>query len=231
MTSKCGAFSRYLSEFVGTAILVFVSICSAVIAGKAIGIMGIAFTFGLTLMFLAYAIGPVSGCHVNPAVSLGMLFAGKMNFKDTVAYIICQFLGGILGGYMVYWIAMGKGDFSLAHGFAANGFADHSPEQYSLYAGCLVEVFMTAILVFVVLTTTSARFAAGFGGLAVGGTLTAIHLASIPVTNTSVNLARSLGTAIFAGQWAIDQLVWFAGAHIIAALVAVVLHKLIYCGE
>ncbi len=231
MKSHCGSFSRYLSEFLGTAILVFVSICSAVIAGKSIGNMGIAFTFGLTLMFLIYTLGPISGCHVNPAVSLGMFFSGKQSFRDTFAYIIFQLLGGILGGYMVYWIAMGKGDFSLAQGFAANGFMDQSPGQYSLYAGCLVEIFMTAILVFVVLATTSSRFAQGFAGLAVGSTLTAIHLASIPVTNTSVNLARSLGTALFAGHTALEQLIWFAGCHGVAVLVAVILHKLIYCGE
>lgn len=228
MTSHCGSCSRYLSEFFGTAILVFVSICSAVIAGKSIGHMGIAFTFGLTLMFLVYALGPVSGCHVNPAVSIGMFFSGKQSLKDTLAYIVFQLLGGILGGYMVHWIVMGKGiDLSLA----ATGFMDHSPEHYSLYAGCLMEVFMTGILVFVVLATTSGRFASGFAGLAIGGALTAIHLASLPVTNTSVNLARSLGTAIFAGHWAMEQLMWFAAAHIIAALVAVVLYRILYCNE
>jgi aquaporin Z len=221
--------SRYISEFIGTAILVFMGVGSAVIAGKLIGNMGIAFSFGLTLMFLIYALGPVSGCHVNPAVSLGMFFSGKQELKDTIAYIIFQLLGGILGAYMVYWIATGKGDFNLAQGFAVTGFMEHSPERYSLFSGSLVEIFTTAILVFVVLATTSGRFALGHAGLAIGATLAAIHFVSLPVTNTSANIARSLGTAFLVGGWAISQLWMFAVAHIIAAVIAVAFYKIIYC--
>jgi aquaporin Z len=229
MKNQCSDCSRYLSELFGTAILILVGVGSAVISGKLIGAVGIAFAFGLTLMLLAYSLGPVSGCHINPAVTLGMLFTGKIGLKDSIFYIISQLVGGVAGGYLVYLIATGKADFSLTQGFASNGFMDHSPEKYSILSCGLVEMLITAILIFVVLSTTTAGFAKGFGGLAVGGTLTAIHFVSIPVSNTSANIARSLGSAFFEGGWAIEQLWLFAIAHVLAAILAVIMYKIIYC--
>lgn len=227
--SSCATSSRYFVEFIGTTILVLMGIGSAVLAGKTIGILGIGLAFGLTLMALVYAIGPISGCHVNPAVSLAMFFNGELSLKDTLFYIIAQLMGGIVGAYLVYLLATGKADFSIANGFAANGFAEHSPEKYSLYSVGLVEVLMTTILLLVVLASGYGSFTPGFAGIAIGGTLVAIHLVSLNVSNTSVNFARSLGSAVIAGDWAIHQLWLFASAHVIAAVLAVILFKMMFC--
>lgn len=227
--SSCSMLSKYFAEFMGTAILVLMGVGSAVIAGKTIGILGIGLSFGLTLMVLVYALGPVSGCHINPAVTLAMLFSGKTSFKDAFFYIISQLLGGLFGAYLVYLVAMGKADFNLASGFAANGFAEYSPEKYSMHAVAIVEMLMTTVLVLVVFAVGHSDFPKAAAGLAVGGTLIATHMVSVPVSNTSVNFARSLGSAYFSGDWAMHQLWVFGAAQFVAAVVAPVLHRLMFC--
>lgn len=223
MTITPGA--RYLSELIGTAVLVLLGCGSAVLAGGSIGLVGISLSFGLALLLLVYAIGPVSGCHVNPAVTLCLAFSGRFPRCHVAPYIVAQLVGATLGGFILYSIASGKTGFSLANGFALNGFGAHSPEGYDLVACLITEIVMTTLLLFVVLSTTKSYFANGFAGVAVGLTLAVIHLVSIPVTNTSVNLARSFGVAVVHGGWAIHQLWLFAVAQITAVLLAVVLHK------
>ncbi len=201
-------FRKYTAELIGTFWLVLGGCGSAVLAGQVIGVPGIALAFGLTVMTMAYAIGHISGCHLNPAVSLGLLVGGRMEKKDFLPYIVAQVVGAILGALVIYLIASnGKGSFSAAlSGFASNGFGDHSPAKYKLVAALITEVVMTAVFIFIILGSTDKRAPAGFAPIAIGLGLTLIHLISIPVTNTSVNPARSTGVALFQHGWALKQL-------------------------
>lgn len=223
---KCSPLSRYLAELIGTLILVLMGCGSAVLAGSDIGFVGVSLTFGLTLLLLAYAIGPISGCHVNPAVTLCLFFDGKIAASEAPGYIISQLIGGVIGAWILYLIASGIPGFDISKGFALNGFGEHSPHQFSMISCLITEITMTSLLLFVVLATTKSYFSSGFGGLTVGLTLAAIHLVSIPVTNTSVNFARSFGPAVFHGGWALEQLWLFAIAQFIAVIVALGLHKI-----
>ena len=201
---------RLAAEFLGTAWLVLGGCGSAVLAAAypdlGIGFVGVALAFGLTVLTMAYAIGHVSGCHLNPAVTVGLWAGGRFSAKELPGYVIAQVLGGIAGAGVLYLIASGKADFSLAGGFASNGFADHSPGKYSLQAAATCELVMTFAFLFVIMGATHGNAPRGFAPLAIGLCLTLIHLISIPVTNTSVNPARSTGPAIFVGGWALQQL-------------------------
>jgi len=221
--------TRYLSEFIGTCLLVLMGCGCAVLAGADVGFTGVALAFGTTLLFLAYCLGPISGCHLNPAVTLCLAFSKKFPSSNVIGYIVAQCFGAILGGFVVYMIASGKAGFDIQQGFALNGFAEHSPKGYSMISCLITEAAMTAVLLFVILSTTHKSFPAQFTGVTVGLTLTAIHLVSIPVTNTSVNIARSLGVAVFHGGWALEQLWLFAVAHVIAVVLAIVVHRCTCC--
>lgn len=183
--------------------------------------------FGLTVLTMAFAIGHISGCHLNPAVSIGLFVGGRFNAKDLVPYIIAQVVGAVAAGLVLYLIASGKPDF-VAGGFASNGFGEHSPGKYSMIAALICEVVMTAVFLFVIMGATDARAPAGFAPIAIGLCLTLIHLISIPVTNTSVNPARSTGVAFFAdGGWAIQQLWLFWVAPIVGAAIGAVVYKIV----
>jgi aquaporin Z len=214
--------NRYLAELLGTFVLVFASCGSAVLAGDKIGFLGISFAFGLSLLAMVYAIGPISGCHINPAVTVGLLLSKKIDPKSAGGYIAAQIVGAILAAAILLVIAQGAPggyDPSVA-GFAANGYGDHSPGKYSLLSAFLVEVVLTFFLVYTVLGATDIRTPVGFAGVAIGLVLTLIHLVGIPVTNTSVNPARSIGPAVFVGGWALSQLWLFIIAPIIGAVIA-----------
>ncbi|MET0372340.1 MAG: aquaporin Z [Sphingobium sp.] len=201
---------RLVAELVGTAWLVLGGCGSAVLAAGfpdlGIGFVGVSLAFGLTVVTMAYAIGHVSGCHLNPAVSVGLWAGGRFPAKELPAYIAAQVLGGILGAAILYHIASGQPDFSLAGGFASNGFGEHSPGGYAIGAAFLCEVVLTFVFLFIIMGATHGSAPAGFAPLAIGLALTLIHLISIPVTNTSVNPARSTGPALLVGGWAIQQL-------------------------
>jgi aquaporin Z len=217
---------KYVAEFLGTFALVLIGCGGAVIAGKYIGFMGIAFCFGLVLLGLVYAIGGISGCHVNPAVSIAMLISGRMKAKDMGIYILFQCIGAIAGAGVVYGIASGLPDYSLAaNGLGQNGFGAHSPAGYSLAACFGAEVVLTAIFVSVILGSTGKNSQKGFAGLAIGLTLAFIHLVGIPITGTSVNPARSLGPAVIVGWEALSQLWVFWLAPIIGAAIAAVIWR------
>ena len=213
---------REAAEFVGTFWLVLGGCGSAVLAAAfprvGIGFVGVSFAFGLTVLTMAYAIGHVSGCHLNPAVTIGLAAAGRFERRDIAPYVAAQCLGAVAAATVLYVIASGKSDFSLAGGFAANGYAEHSPGGYSVMAGFVAELVLTAVFLFVILGATDKRAPAGFAPIAIGLCLTLIHLVSIPVTNTSVNPARSLGPALFAGGWAVKQLWLFWTAPILGAM-------------
>ncbi len=204
---------RLGAEFVGTFWLVLGGCGSAVLAAAypdlGIGFVGVALAFGLTVLTMAFAIGHISGCHLNPAVSIGLWAGGRFGTKELLPYIIAQVLGGITGGGVLYLIASGKAGFSVAAGFASNGFGVHSPDGYSMGAAFLCEVVMTLMFLVIILGATDARAPKGFAPIAIGLGLTLIHLISIPVTNTSVNPARSTGVAVFVGGWAVAQLWMF----------------------
>lgn len=204
MTKKLAA------EFIGTFWLVLGGCGSAVLAAGfphlGIGFVGVALAFGLTVLTMAYAIGHVSGCHLNPAVSVGLWAGGRFKAGELPGYIIAQVLGAIVAAAVLYFIASGKTDFSLAGGFASNGYGEHSPGGYTMVAGLVCEVVMTFAFLFVIMGATHGHAPRGFAPLAIGLCLTLIHLISIPVTNTSVNLARSTGPALFVGGWALQQL-------------------------
>jgi aquaporin Z len=220
---------RTIAECIGTAWLVLGGCGSAVLAAAfpkvGIGLLGVSFAFGLTVLTMAYAIGHISGCHLNPAVSVGLWAGDRFPARDLLPYIVAQVIGAILGAAILYSIASGGPGFSLDDGFAANGFAEHSPGQYSLAAGFISEVAMTFGFLFVILGSTHGRAPKGFAPIAIGLCLTLIHLVSIPVTNTSVNPARSTGSALFAGSWAIGQLWLFWIAPMIGALAAGFLYR------
>src|SRR5437762_10397057 len=215
---------QYSAEFLGTFWLVLGGCGSAVLAAAfpnlGIGFAGVALAFGLTVLTGAYAFGPISGGHFNPAVTIGLWAGGRFPARDIPAYVIAQLIGAIVAAGILYLIASGKAGFDLSAGFAANGFAEHSPGGYSLTAALITEIVMTFMFLIVILGTTHRRAPVGFAGLAIGLALTLIHLISIPVTNTSVNPARSTGPAIFVGGWALAQLWLFWLAPIAGAIAA-----------
>ena len=217
-------YKKWSAEFIGTFWLTLGGCGSAVLAaafpGVGIGLLGVSLAFGLTVVTGAYALGPISGGHFNPAVSVGLWAGGRFPAALLLPYIGAQVLGGVVGAGVLYLIASGRADFSLAAGFASNGYGPHSPGGYSLLAGLVCEVVMTFMFLVVILGTTHKRAPVGFAGLAIGLALTLIHLISIPVTNTSVNPARSTATALFVGDWAIRQLWLFWLAPMIGAALA-----------
>ena len=219
---------KLIAEFIGTLWLVLGGCGSAVLAAGypelGIGFVGVAFAFGLTVLTMAYAIGHISGCHLNPAVSVGLWLGGRFDKKELLPYIGAQVLGGIAGAGILYMIASGKPGFELG-GFAANGYGEHSPDGYSMMAALICEVVMTFMFLMIILGATHSKAPKGFGGLAIGLGLTLIHLISIPVTNTSVNPARSTSQALFVGGWATDQLWLFWVAPIIGAAIAGLVYK------
>ena len=220
-----------LAEFLGTFWLVFGGCGSAVLACNfpeaGIGFVGVALAFGLTLLTMAYTIGPISGCHINPAVSIGLWAAGRFPAGKLAPYIIAQVLGGIAAGGVLYVIASGAAGFDLANGFASNGYGEHSPGGYSLTAAIVVEIVTTMFFVLVILAATEKRVPAGFAPVAIGLALTLVHLISVPVTNASVNPARSTGVAVYVGDWAMSQLWVFWVTPLIGAILAVVAYKVI----
>ena len=217
-------FAKLAAEFIGTFWLVLGGCGSAVLAAAfpevGIGLLGVSLAFGLTVVTGAYALGPISGGHFNPAVSVGLWAGGRFPAAQLLPYIVVQVIGGVVGAGVLYLIASGRADFSLAGGFASNGYGEHSPGQYSLTAGLVTEVVMTFMFLIVILGATHKRAPVNFAGLAIGLALTLIHLISIPVTNTSVNPARSTGPAIFVGGWALQQLWLFWLAPFIGAVLA-----------
>src|SRR5688500_4192892 len=214
--------NRYIAELLGTFVLVFASCGSAVLAGDKIGFLGVSLAFGLSLLAMIYAIGPISGCHINPAVTVGLLLTKKIDPKFAAGYIAAQIVGAIVAAGLLLVIVQGAPggyDPSVA-GFAANGYGEHSPGKYNLLSAFLVEVILTFFLVYTVLGATDIRAPVGFAGVAIGFVLALIHLVGIPVTNTSVNPARSIGPAVFVGGWALSQLWLFIVAPIIGAAIA-----------
>jgi aquaporin Z len=222
---------QYGAEFFGTFWLVFGGCGSAVIAAAfpnvGIGLLGVSLAFGLTVVTMAYAIGHISGCHLNPAVSIGLWAGGRFPAKELLPYIIAQVFGGIAAGGVLYLIASGAPGFDVANGFASNGYGDHSPGSYSLQSALIAEVVLTAFFLIIILGATDKRAPAGFAPIAVGLALTLIHLISIPVTNTSVNPARSTGVAIYVGDWAVAQLWAFWVAPIVGAVLGALVYRFI----
>jgi aquaporin Z len=223
--------NRLVAEFIGTFWLVLGGCGSAVLAAAfpnlGIGLLGVALAFGLTVLTMAFAIGHISGCHLNPAVSFGLWAGGRFPAKDLAPYIVAQVLGGLAGAGILFIIASGKAGFDVAAGFASNGYGAHSPGGYSL-AACLVsEIVMTFMFLMIIMGATDKRAPQGFAPVAIGLGLTLIHLISIPVTNTSVNPARSTGVAIFVGDWAVAQLWLFWAAPIIGAILGGIVYRLL----
>lgn len=223
--------NKYGAEFVGTFWLVLGGCGSAVLAAVfpnvGIGLLGVALAFGLTVLTMAFAIGHISGCHLNPAVSLGLWAGGRFPAKELLPYIVAQVLGGVVAGGILYLIASGKAGFDLSAGFASNGYGAHSPGGYSLLAALITEVVMTMMFLLVILGATDKRAPQGFAPIAIGLCLTLIHLISIPVTNTSVNPARSTAVAVFAGDWAISQLWLFWAAPIMGGMLGAGIYRFI----
>ena len=219
---------KLVAEFIGTLWLVLGGCGSAVLAAGfpelGIGFVGVSIAFGLTVLTMAYSIGHISGCHLNPAVSVGLWMGGRFDKRDLLPYIVAQVLGGIAGAAILYFIASGKPGFELG-GFAANGYGEHSPGGYGMYSALLTEIVMTFMFLIVILGATHSKAPQGFAGLAIGLSLTLIHLISIPVTNTSVNPARSTSQALFVGDWATGQLWLFWVAPIIGAALAGLAYK------
>jgi aquaporin Z len=222
---------QYGAEFFGTFWLVLGGCGSAVLAATfpnvGIGLLGVSFAFGLTVLTMAYAIGHISGCHLNPAVSIGLWAGGRFPAKKLLPYIVAQVLGGIVAGGVLYLIASGKAGFNVSTGFASNGYGAHSPGGYSLLAALVTEVVMTMMFLLIILGATDKRAPQGFAPIAIGLGLTLIHLISIPVTNTSVNPARSTGVALFVGGWALAQLWLFWVAPIIGAVLGAIVYRFI----
>lgn len=217
------------AEFIGTFWLVLGGCGSAVLAASfpetGIGFVGVSLAFGLTVLTMAFAIGHISGCHLNPAVSIGLWAGGRFPAAELLPYIVAQVAGAILGAGILYLIASGKAGFSLADGLASNGYGEHSPGGYSLSAGLITEIVMTFMFLIIILGATDRRASAGFAPIAIGLGLTLIHLISIPVTNTSVNPARSTGPALFVGDWATSQLWLFWLAPIVGAILAGLVYR------
>jgi len=226
---------KYVAEFLGTFWLVLGGCGSAVLAAAfpdvGIGLLGVSLAFGLTVLTMAYAIGHISGCHLNPAVSVGLWAGGRFPANQLIPYIIAQVLGALVAGGVLFLIASGKVGFDVTAGFASNGYGAHSPGGYSLVAALVTEVVMTMMFLLVIFGATDKRAPQGMAPIAIGLCLTLIHLISIPVTNTSVNPARSTGVAIFAGDWAIAQLWLFWIAPITGALIGAAIYRYIGSGE
>ena len=224
-------WNRAVAEFIGTFWLVLGGCGSAVIAAAfpnvGIGLLGVAFAFGLTVLTMAYAIGHISGCHLNPAVTFGLVTGGRFKSSEAIPYMIAQVIGAIVAAGLLYMIASGKSGFDLSGGLASNGFADHSPGKYSLLAGFITEVVMTFMFLMIILGATDERAPKGFAPIAIGLGLTLIHLISIPVTNTSVNPARSTGPALIVGGWALGQLWLFWIAPILGAGLAGLVYRFV----
>jgi aquaporin Z len=222
---------KYAAEFFGTFWLVLGGCGSAVLAAAfpdvGIGLLGVSLAFGLTVLTMAYAIGHISGCHLNPAVSVGLWVGGRFPAKDLIPYIVSQVLGGIVAGGVLYIIASGKAGFDVSAGFASNGYGEHSPGGYTLLSALVTEIVMTMMFLFVILGATDKRAPQGFAPMAIGLCLTLIHLISIPVTNTSVNPARSTAVAVFVGDWAVAQLWLFWVAPIAGALLGAVIYRFV----
>jgi aquaporin Z len=222
---------KNLAEFIGTFWLVLGGCGSAVLAAAfpdvGIGLLGVSLAFGLTVLTMAYAIGHISGCHLNPAVSIGLWAGGRFPANQLPFYIIAQVLGAIAAGAVLYLVASGKAGFDVSAGFASNGYGAHSPGGYSLVAALITEVVMTMMFLFVIMGATDKRAPAGTAPLAIGLCLTLIHLISIPVTNTSVNPARSTGVAVFVGDWAVAQLWLFWVAPIAGAILGATIYRFI----
>lgn len=223
---------RCVAEVIGTFWLVFGGCGAAVLAAGlpavGIGYLGVSFAFGLTVLTMAYAIGHISGCHLNPAVSVGLMVGGRFKSSDLLPYIVSQVIGGVLGASALYVIASGQAGFSTAAGFASNGFAERSPHGYSMVAGFVAEVILTGMFLIIILGSTDRRAPAGFAPIAIGLGLTLIHLIGIPVTNLSVNPARSTGPALFAGSAAITQLWLFWVAPILGAAIGGAIYKSVF---
>lgn len=229
-------FKKLSAEFIGTFVLVFGGCGSAIFAagfpGLGIGFAGVALAFGLTVLVMAFAVGPVSGGHFNPAVTLGLFAGGRVAARDVVPYILTQVLGGIAGAAVLYVIASGHAGFDgTASGFASNGYGEHSPGGYSLMAAMVCEGVLTAIFLIVIHGATDKRAPAGFAPIAIGLSLTLIHLISIPVTNTSVNPARSTAVAIFQGTWAMDQLWMFWLMPIIGGVIGGLVYRFVLASK
>jgi len=220
---------KYFAELVGTFVLVFGGVGAAVLAGSHIGNVGIAFAFGLSLLVMVYTIGPISGCHINPAVTFGVFLSRKIGTKDAALYVVAQIIGAIIAAGCVLYIARGMPGGYAAHvsGLASNGYGLHSPGLYSMSAGFVAEVILTMFLVLTVLGSTDIKAPVGFAGIAIGLVLTLDHLVGIPITNTSVNPARSIGPALFARGWAVDQLWLFIVAPLIGAAIAAGIYAVI----
>ena len=220
---------KLVAEFIGTFWLVLGGCGSAVLAAGfpelGIGFVGVSLAFGLTVLTMAYSIGHISGCHLNPAVSFGLWTSGRFATKELIPYIIAQVLGGIAGAGILYLIASGKAGFDVTAGFASNGFNEHSPGGFTMISVLIAEVVMTFMFLIIILGATDKRAPAGFAPIAIGLGLTLIHLISIPVSNTSVNPARSTGVALFQGTWAVDQLWLFWLAPIVGAILAGLVYK------
>jgi aquaporin Z len=220
---------RYAAECIGTFWLVLGGCGSAVFAAAfpdlGIGFLGVSLAFGLTVITMAYAIGHISGCHLNPAVSVGLWAGGRFNSKDLVPYIVAQVIGAVIAAAVIFLIATGKADFEISKGFATNGYGAYSPGGYSLVAAIVAEVVLTMMFVFIIMGATDERAPAGLAPIAIGLTLTLIHLISIPITNTSVNPARSTGVALFAGGAAISQLWLFWIAPVVGGAIGALLYK------
>ncbi|UTZ27419.1 aquaporin Z [Vibrio campbellii] len=222
--------NRYMAEVFGTFWLVLGGCGGAVLAAGfpdvGIGLLGVSLAFGLTVLTMAFAIGHISGCHLNPAVTIGLWAGGRFDTKDVVPYIIAQVIGGVIAGGILYVIATGQAGFDVVgSGFAANGYGAHSPGQYSMVAALVTEVVMTMMFLIVIMGATDKRAPQGFAPIAIGLCLTLIHLISIPVTNTSVNPARSTGVAVFVGDWAVSQLWLFWVAPIVGGILGALIYK------
>lgn len=223
--------SKLIAEFLGTMVLVLMGCGSAVIAGAngetGVGLLGISFAFGLSVVAMAYAIGHISGCHINPAISIAMVLVGRMKMGEAVGYIIAQVLGAIAGAAALYFIATGKAGYDIAvNGLGQNGYAESSPHQYSLVAGFVAEVLLTFVFLLVIFGATSTKnIHGGFAGLAIGLSLVLIHIVGIPVTGVSVNPARSIGPAVFAGGNAISQVWMFIVAPLVGAMLSAIVWK------
>ncbi|USD49193.1 aquaporin Z [Vibrio sp. SCSIO 43153] len=222
--------NKYMAEVFGTFWLVLGGCGSAVLAAGfpdvGIGLLGVSFAFGLTVLTMAFAIGHISGCHLNPAVTVGLWAGGRFETKDVVPYIIAQVVGGVIAGGVLYVIATGQAGFdAVGSGFASNGYGEHSPGQYSMMAALVTEVVMTMMFLIVIMGATDKRAPQGFAPIAIGLCLTLIHLISIPVTNTSVNPARSTGVSVFVGDWAVSQLWLFWVAPILGGILGALIYK------
>ena len=222
---------KYAAEAIGTFWLTFGGCGSAVIAAGfpqvGIGLLGVALAFGLTVLTMAYAIGHISGCHLNPAVTVGLAVGRRFPVQDIVPYVVSQVVGAIVAAAVLYWIASGAPDFSLAKGFAANGYGEHSPGHYNLVSGFVAEVVLTMMFLFIIMGSTHGKAPVGFAPIAIGLGLTLIHLVGIPITNTSVNPARSTGPALFVGGWALAQLWLFWVAPLIGGALGGMIYRLL----